>query len=157
LAILIVTVWESYKHIIRRYPRISLSEERKLILKAQKGSKKSRDELVLRHLGFLIFRIYKIVFPSLIRSFGEDLLAKAILIVYKKIESYDLNYCDKHGNPNPVKFTSYIWKRIDGFIIDSLKRELNESNYYDRYSGYALKNGDLSSMSGLIESDNFIS
>ena len=157
MAILIVTVWESYKHIIRRYPRISLSEERKLILKAQKGSKKSRDELVLRHLGFLIFRIYKIVFPSLIRSFGEDLLAKAILIVYKKIESYDLNYCDKHGNPNPVKFTSYIWKRIDGFIIDSLKRELNESNYYDRYSGYALKNGDLSSMSGLIESDNFIS
>jgi len=150
-------VWESYKHIIRRYPRISLSEERKLILKAQKGSKKSKDELVLRHIGFLIFRIHKIAFSSLVRSFGEDLLAEAILIVYKKIESYDLNYCDKCGNPRPVKFTSYIWKRIDGFIIDSLKKELNESNYYDRYSGYALKNGDLLSMSGSIESDNFIS
>ena len=35
----------------------------------------------------------------------------------------DLNYRDKKGNPNPVKFVSYIWKRIDGFIIDSLKRE----------------------------------
>jgi len=65
-------VWDSYKHIIRRYPKISLSEERKLILKAQKGSKKSKDELVLRHVGFLIFRIYKIAFPSLIRSFGEE-------------------------------------------------------------------------------------
>jgi DNA-directed RNA polymerase specialized sigma subunit len=150
-------VWKSYKYIIKRYPKISLSEERQLILKAQKGSKKSKDELVLRHVGFLIFRIYKIAFPSLIRSFGEDLLAEAILIVYKKIESYNLNYCDKHGNLKPVKFTSYIWKRIDGFIIDSLKKELIESNYYDRYSGYALKNGDLSSMSGSMVSDNFIS
>jgi DNA-directed RNA polymerase specialized sigma subunit len=140
-------VWKSYRYIIKRYPRISLAEERNLIKKAQGGSKKSKNELVLRYVGFLIFRIYKIAFPSLIRSFGEDLLAEAILIVYKKIESYDLNYCDKHGNPRPVKFTSYIWKRIDGFIIDSLKKELNESNYYDRYSGYALKNGDLSSMS----------
>ncbi|MEI6831727.1 MAG: hypothetical protein WCK61_03375 [Candidatus Omnitrophota bacterium] len=150
-------MWESYRDILRRYPKIPLSEERRLILKAQRGSKKSREELVLRHVGFLIFRIHKIAFPSLIRSFGEDLLAEAILIVYKKIESYDLNYCDKHGNLKPVKFTSYIWKRIDGFIIDSLKKELNESNYYDRYSGYALKNGDLSSMSGSMESDNFIS
>ncbi len=150
-------MWESYSGIIRRYSKIPLSEERQLILRAQKGSKKSKDELVLRHVGFLIFRIYKIAFPSMVRFFGEDLLAEAILIVYKKIASYDLNYCDRHGNPNPVKFTSYIWKRIDGFIIDSLKKELNESNYYDRYSGYALKNGDLSSMSGSIESDNFIS
>jgi len=150
-------MWESYRDILRRYPKIPLSEERRLILKAQRGSKKSREELVLRHVGFLIFRIHKIAFPSLIRSFGEDLLAEAILIVYKKIESYDLNYCDKHGNPRPAKFTSYIWKRIDGFIIDSLKKELNESNYYDRYSGYLLKNGDLSSMSGSEEVDNSIS
>jgi DNA-directed RNA polymerase specialized sigma subunit len=149
-------MWKSYGGIVRRYPKISLSEERQLILKAQKGSKKSKDELVLRHVGFLIFRIYKIAFPSLIRSFGEDLLAEAILIVYKKIESYDLNYRNKQGDSNPVKFSSYIWKRIDGFIIDSLKKELNESNYYDRYSGYALKNGDLSSMSGLREADNSI-
>jgi len=90
-----------------------------LILEAQKGSKKSKDEIVFRHIGFLIFRIHKIAFPSLVRSFGEDLLAEAILIVYKKIESYDLNYCDKHGNPNPVKFAFYIWKRIDGFIISA--------------------------------------
>ena len=149
-------MWKAYSSIVRRYQKITLFEERSLILKAQNGSKKSKDELVLRHVGFLIFRIYKIVFPSLVRSFGEDLLAEAILIVYKKIESYDLNYCDKHGNPRPVKFTSYIWKRIDGFIIDSLKKELNESNYYDRYSGYALKNGDLSSMSGSREMDNSI-
>ena len=144
------------KYAIRRYSRISLEEERRLIQKAQRGSKKSKDELILRHISFLAFRIHKIAFPSLVRSFGEDLLAEAILIVYKKIESYDLNYRNKQGNPNPVRFASYIWKRIDGFIIDSLKKELNESNYYDRYSGYALKNGDSSSLSGPIESDNFI-
>ena len=149
-------MWESYRDILRSYPRIPLSEERRLILEAQKGSKKSKDEFVLRQVSFLIFRIHKIAFPLLVRSFGEDLLTEAILIIYKKIESYDLNYCDKQGNPNPVKFASYIWKRIDGFILDTLKKELSESNYYDRYSGYALRNGDLSPMSGRGEADNSI-
>ena len=138
---ILTAMWKSYGGIVRRYPNISLSDERRLILKAQKGSKKSKDEIVFRHIGFLIFRIHKIAFPSLVRSFGEDLLAEAILIVYKKIESYDLNYCDKYGNPNPVKFASYIWKRIDGFIIDSLKKELNESNFYNRHNEYSINKG----------------
>jgi len=118
-------MWKTYKHIIRRYPRISLLEERCLIKKAQRGSKKSKDELVLRHVSFLIYRIHKIVFPDLIQRYGEDLLSEAILITYKKIDSYDLDYRDKLENPKPVKFISYIWKRIDGFIIDSLKKELS--------------------------------
>ena len=125
-------MWKTYRHIIRRYPRISLAEERRLIRKAQKGSKKSKDELVLRHVGFLIFRIHKIAFPDLIRRYGEDLLSEAILITYKKIDSYDLGYRDKKGNPKPVKFVSYIWKRIDGFIIDSLKNELLLRPYNDQ-------------------------
>jgi DNA-directed RNA polymerase specialized sigma subunit len=65
-----------------------------------------------------------VVFPELVQRFGEDLLEEAILIVYNKIESYDVNYCDKQGNPNPVKFISYIWKRVDGFIIDYLRKEM---------------------------------
>lgn len=140
-------MWKNYKGIVRKHPKLSLSEERRLISKAQRGSKKSRDELILRHIGFLIFRIHKVAFPALIRRFGEDLLAESILIAHKKIKTYDLGYRDKQGNPKPVKFSSYIWKRIDGFIIDTLKKELNESNYYDRYSSYSLKNGDLASMS----------
>ena len=129
-------MWEAYSDIIRNYLKIPLSEERRLILKAQKGSRlrqcfggqarKSKNELVLRHVGFLIFRIHRIVFPALIQRFGEDLLEEAILIAYTKIESYDLDYRDEQGNPNPVKFVSYIWKRIDGFIIDFLKKEINE-------------------------------
>lgn len=129
-------MWETYHSIVRRYPKIPLPEERRLISEAQKGSKKSKDELVFRHVGFLIFRIHRIVFPNLIQRFGEDLLEEAILIAYNKIESYDLDYRDKQGNPNPVKFISYIWKRIDGFIIDSLKKELNESNFYNTYNEY---------------------
>jgi len=119
-------MWESYNVIIRSYQKISLSEERCLISKAQKGSKKSKDEIVLRHISFLIFRIHRRVFPHLIRRFGEDLLAEAILIIYQKIESYNLDYHNKQGNPNPVKFVSYIWKRIDGFIVDYLRKELNK-------------------------------
>ncbi len=150
-------MWKGYAGIGRRYSKLSLSEERHLIQKAQRGSKKSREELVLRHVDFVIFRIHKVAFPALIQRFGEDLLEEAILIIYSKIKSYDLNYRDDKGRPNPVKFTSYIWKRIDGFIIDSLKKELNESNYYDRCSGYTLRNGDLSSMSGQREADSAIS
>lgn len=116
-------MWEHYREDIRAYPKISISEERELIRLAQNGSKKSRDELVLRHIGFLKFRIQRIVFPGLIHHFGDDLLNESILILYKKIETYDLDYCDSRGNPHPVKFISYVWKRIDGFLIDSLKKE----------------------------------
>ena len=123
-------MWNTYRPIIQRYSRISLSEERHLIQKAQKSSKKSKDELVLRHISFLIFRIHKVAFPELIQRFGEDLLEEAILIVYNKIESYDLNYRDKQGNPHPVKFISYIWKRVDGFIIDYLRKEMKSRALY---------------------------
>jgi DNA-directed RNA polymerase specialized sigma subunit len=82
------------------------------------------EELVLRHIGFVIFRIRKKAFPAYVRRFGEDLLSQAVFILYDKIKSYDLKYRDKQGNPKPVRFSSYIWKRIDGFIIDSLKKEL---------------------------------
>ena len=123
-------MWESYSHIKRCYPKITLSEERRLILKAQKGSKKAKDELVLRHVSFLVFRIHKVAFPELVRRFGEDLLGEAILITYKKVDSYNLDYRDKKGNPKPVKFVSYIWKRIDGFIIDYLREEMKTRTLY---------------------------
>lgn len=119
-------MWNTYREIARRYPKISLSEERRLIREAQEGSQKSKEELVLRHVGFLIFRIHKKAFPKLIKRFGEDLLADSILILYKKVETYNLDYCDRSGCCKPVKFISYIWKRIDGFIIDSLKKELEK-------------------------------
>jgi len=138
-------LWSGWKTTSRSHKKLSLPEERSLIQKAQRGSRKSREELVLRHVGFVIFRIHKVAFPALIQRYGEDLLAEAILIIYNKIKSYDLNYRDNKGRLNPVKFTSYIWKRIDGFIIDSLKKELSESNYYDRFNGYLLKHSDLSS------------
>jgi len=44
--------------------------------------------------------------------------------LYAKIQTYDLDYCDKSGQRKPVKFVSYIWKRIDGHILDGAKREL---------------------------------
>lgn len=70
----------------------------------------------------------------MIRRFGEDLLEEAVLIIYAKIESYNLDYRNKRGKPHPVKFISYIWKRIDGFIIDSLKKELSSvTSYKENY------------------------
>ena len=109
---------------IPQYPKISLREERRPIFKAQKGSATDKDELIMRHLNFVIFRIYKKAFPSYVKRFGEDLFADAVFILYDKIKTYDLKYKDRKGILKPVRFASYIWKRIDGFILDSLKVEL---------------------------------
>ena len=116
-----------YLHALPKYPRISLLEERRLIAKAKKGSKKEIEELVLRHIGFVIFRIYKKTFPVYIERFGEEILSEATFILYDKIKTYNLRYKDKDGNFKPVRFSSYIWKRIDGFILDSLKKELERA------------------------------
>ena len=74
-------------------------------------------------MGFVIFRIHRIIFPIYQDRFNEDILSQTVFILYDKIQSYDLKYKDKSGNLKPVRFTSYIWKRIDGFIIDYLKKE----------------------------------
>lgn len=123
-------MWKLYRSTISKYPKIPLLEERRLIALAQKGSKKSTEEIILRHIGFVIFRIHKRAFPEFLKRFGEDLLSNSIPVLHQKIKTYDLNYCDKKGNPKPVKFASYIWKRIDGLILDSLKKELREEGLW---------------------------
>ena len=131
-------MWETYRQIAYKYPRISLEEERQLIAQAKKDSKEKAEEVVLRHVGFVIRRIHKKAFPSYLARFGEDILSDAIFILYDKIKTYDLEYKDRQGNLKPVRFSSYIWKRIDGFIIDSLKKEsqrrqCHESPDWERY------------------------
>lgn len=137
--------WETYLKLARKYQKIPLSEERRLIAQAKKGSQKSTEEIVLRHIGFVIFRIHKRAFPEFLKRFGEDLLSNSIPVLHQKIKTYDLNYCDKHGNPKPVKFASCIWKRIDGLILDSLKKELCEESLWstrlrnERYASYVIE------------------
>ena len=113
-----------YRELRQRYLPISLEAERRLIAAAQRGSEQSVQEIVLRHIGFVSFRLHRKVFPELLRRFGEELLSEAIPILYAKIQTYDLHYRDRHGKPKPVKFVSYIWKRIDGHILDGVKRGL---------------------------------
>ena len=118
-------MFEAYRHLRNKYPKISLYQERRLIKQAQEGSKAKKAELVERHIHFVIFRINKIVYPTYRERFGKDIFSEAIFILYDKIDTYDLMYKDKYGNQKPVRFSSYIWKRIDGFIIDYLMKELN--------------------------------
>ena len=113
-------MYEQYIN-LPEFPGISLPEERYLIARAQKGYKKETDELILRHIGFIAFRIRKKVFYDYRERFGNDILSEAVFILYDKIGSYNLNYKDKHGDFKPVRFSSYIWKRIDGFILDFLQ------------------------------------
>lgn len=117
-------MWEAYCSVTRQYPKISLQEERRLIREAKRGGKEQTQELVLRHIGFVIFRIHKRAFPAYVKRFGEDLLSQSIFVLYEKIKTYNLRYYDKEGNFKPVRFVSYIWKFIDGLILASLRKEL---------------------------------
>ena len=98
------------------FPKISLSEERQLIAHAQKGFPRSVEELVLRHIGFVRFRLSKRLLPTYRNRFGEDFLSDAIPILYRQIKAYNLEY-RQNGNLKPVRFTSYIWKRIVSSIL----------------------------------------
>ena len=124
-------MWAFINKNLKIYLKISLSEERSLIAKAQRGSVRSKDELLFRHIKFLIFWIHRIVFPDFLQRFGDDLLVEGILILHAKIHDYELAYCNKQGEPRPVRFRSYIWKRVDGFIIDYLKKEMVYSEYFE--------------------------
>ncbi|MCX5679325.1 MAG: hypothetical protein NTZ95_01455 [Candidatus Omnitrophica bacterium] len=119
-------MFETYRHLRHKYSKISLYQERRLIKQAQGRSKAKKNELVERHVWFVIFRINKIAFPAYSARFGDEILSQAIYILYDKVKTYDLRYKDKYGNTKPVRFCSYIWKRIDGFIIDYLKKELKK-------------------------------
>jgi hypothetical protein len=65
-----------------KFQKLSLIEERRLIRRAKRGSQKDIEELVLRHVGFIAFRIYKKAFPVYIERFGEDILSEATFILY---------------------------------------------------------------------------
>ncbi|MCX5794865.1 MAG: hypothetical protein NTY77_05170 [Elusimicrobia bacterium] len=116
-------MWEAYREVVQQYPRLPLAAERRLIALAQRGVKASQDELVLRHVGFVIWRLCKKVFRPHLQRHGEDMLSAAIPLLYQKVWTYNLNYRDRDGNKRPVRFSSYIWKRIDGFAIDFLRSE----------------------------------
>ena len=122
-------VWLINYHSLLKLPALSLKEERRLIAKAKKGYQAETEELVLRYVGFVLFRIHKKVFPEYIIRFGEEILSQAVIILYDKIKTYNLRYRDKNGNLKPVRFSSYIWKRIDGFILDFLKEELKREKH----------------------------
>ena len=104
--------------------KLTLPEERRRIALAKKGSIENANEIILNHLDFVLFRIRRKVIPPILKRYEQDLLSDSIPILYRQIENYKLRYRDSKGNIKRVRFTSYIWKRIDGFITDSIKRAL---------------------------------
>ena len=72
-------MWDMYRRTAVKYSRISLDEERQLIAKAKGSSKEKREELVLRHVGFVIRRLHKKAFPSYLARYGEDIFSEAII------------------------------------------------------------------------------
>jgi hypothetical protein len=97
-------MWEAYQEVVRKYPRLPLEEERRLIALAQAGRKESSDELVLRHLGFLMWRLRRRVFRPHLERHGEDLLSAAIPVLYEKVGTYNLDYLKREGRAGGVPY-----------------------------------------------------
>lgn len=83
----------------------------------------SRNEIVLHHIPLVAGRVRRKVFPNLLRRYGDDLIAASVPLLCEKVATYDLRYRDKNGDRKRVPFAAYVWKRIDGFIIDFVRRE----------------------------------
>ena len=118
-----MTMFDAYQETLKTYKPLALAAERRLLRGAKNGSRKCAEELILRHVGFVIFRLRRKLSPALLRRYGEELLSDTIPILYQKINTYRLDYQDAQGRFRPVRFSSYIWKRIDGFIIDALRQD----------------------------------
>jgi DNA-directed RNA polymerase specialized sigma subunit len=123
-------MWSADQSLRIEFDKISLAEERGLITRAQAGSLECTQELVLRHVDFVGFRLRRKVTPALLRRFGDDMLSEGILILHEKVRTYDLGYRDKAGQGKPVRFSTYIWKRIDGFIIDYLVARFRDDGWW---------------------------
>jgi hypothetical protein len=116
-------MFDAYQEPLKTYKPLALPAERRLLRAAKSGSRKCIEELILRHVGFVIFRLRRKLSPALLHRFGDELLSDAIPILYQKINTYRLDYRDAQGQFRPVKFSSYVWKRIDGFIIDAIRQD----------------------------------
>ena len=46
-----------------------------------RGQQKETEELLLRHVGFIIFRIHKKTFPAYVNRFGEDIFSQAVYLL----------------------------------------------------------------------------
>ena len=60
---------------------------------------------------------------TLFRTLTENGNSDVIICRMEKVGTYNLNYRDRAGNKRPVRFSSYVWKRIDGLAIDFLRHE----------------------------------
>lgn len=124
-------MFDQYKQTIKQYPKLSLGCERKLIRLAKRGDSSAEQQLLLHQIGYFIFRIRTVLYPAVIRDFGEDILQECLLWTPKKIQSYNLRYRDKNGIFQPVQLRSYIWKGITGVILHYVKENMKAGKYAD--------------------------
>jgi hypothetical protein len=120
-------MFEQYKQVIKQYPKLSLHDERKLIRLAKRGNSSAQQTLLLHQIGFFIYRIRTILYPSVVRECGEDILQECLLWTPNKIRSYNLRYRNMKGVFQPVQLRSYIWKGVMGVIFQYVRKNRRES------------------------------
>jgi len=117
-------MFEQYRQIIRQYPKLPLQNERRLIRLAKRGDLSAQQTLLLHQIGFFIFRIRTVLYPAVVREYGEDILQECLLWTPKKIRSYNLRYKNKDGIFQPVLLRSYIWKSVMGVMFQYIRKNV---------------------------------
>jgi hypothetical protein len=124
-------MFEHYKQVIKQYPKLPLLDERRLIRFAKRGNSSAQQTLLLHQIGYFIFRIRTILYPSVVREYGEDILQECLLWTPNKVRSYNLRYRNVKGVFQPVQFRSYIWKGITGVILQYVRKNRREKEQED--------------------------
>jgi hypothetical protein len=119
-------MFEQYRQIIRQYPKLTLQNERRLIRLAKRGDLSAQQTLLLHQIGFFIFRIRTVIYPAVVREYGEDILQECLLWTPKKIRSYNLRYKNRDGIFQPVLLRSYIWKGVMGVMFQYVRKNRKE-------------------------------
>jgi hypothetical protein len=119
-------MFEQYRQIIRQYPKLTLQNERRLIRLAKRGDLSAQQTLLLHQIGFFVFRIRTVLYPAVVREYGEDILQECLLWTPKKIRSYNLRYKNRDGIFQPVLLRSYIWKGVMGVMFQYVRKNRKE-------------------------------
>ena len=124
-------VFELYQDVVTRYAKLSREGERKLIKSAQMGDEKAIEELLLRQIGFFKLRIRAILFPVLVKRYGDDILQECLLLASKKVHTFNLRYRNKQGRLSRVYFRTYLWKAVTGLILQIINKNKHEIMFSD--------------------------
>jgi hypothetical protein len=116
-------MWKTYLWMSYRYPKISLNEERQIIAQAMGALERKEKNLFFAMSALSFFGFIRRYSHLTWRVMGRIFFPRRYLFCMIKSKPMTWNVRINRAILNLFIFFC-IWKRIDGLIIDSVKKEI---------------------------------